>query len=295
MKHISLFSGIGGFDLAATWAGYTNIVSCEINPVARRILQYYWPECYHHDDIHTLNASIIHEKTTEKYGDTWKSDGVIISGGFPCQPYSVAGKRQGKTDNRHLFPQMLRIIHEIKPDWIVGENVLGLVNWQKGMVFNEIESDLEIAGYEVQSYVLPACGLNAPHIRNRIYIIAHRRDSRIENKRQSGENKISKYPTITHSNIERHEKLNNTALSNQQKIWRKFSQYMPEVSFSYWEQFPTQSPVCPRNDGIPSKLDGITVSRWRNESIAGAGNAVVPQIPFQIFQAINEYESLILQ
>ena len=172
MKHISLFSGIGGFDLAAQWAGWTNIASCEINTFGRRVLEYYWPDAYHHDDIKTLTGSIIEHEAQRRYGPDWRADGVILSGGFPCQPYSLAGKRLGKNDDRHLWPEMLRLIREIAPDWIVGENVSGLVNWSDGLVFDEVQSDLEAIGYEIQAFILPACAVNAPHRRDRVWIIA---------------------------------------------------------------------------------------------------------------------------
>ena len=131
MKHISLFSGIGGFDLASEWMGWENIASCEINPFGNKILEYYWPDALHHNDVHTFTKQLLDEKVKD-----WKTDDIILTGGFPCQPYSTAGKRKGKDDERHLWPEMLRIIQEISPRWIVGENVRGLVNWNGGMVFD---------------------------------------------------------------------------------------------------------------------------------------------------------------
>ena len=122
MKHGSLFSGIGGFDLASEWMGWDNIFHCEINPFCQKILKHYWSNADSLDDI----------KTT----DFTKYEGQIdiVSGGFPCQPYSLAGQRKGTEDDRHLWPQMLRAIREIKPRWIVGENVYGLINWNGGLV-----------------------------------------------------------------------------------------------------------------------------------------------------------------
>lgn len=177
MLHISLFSGIGGFDLDAQRAGWKNVVSCEINPWSNKLLSYYWPEAYHHNDIHTLTYDTINAELSSRFGPGWRNEDIIISGGFPCQPYSLAGKRLGKDDTRHLWPQMLRIIREISPQWIVGENVFGIVNWDGGLVFNEVQTDLEIAGYEVQPYVLPAASINAPHKRDRCFFIAHARVS----------------------------------------------------------------------------------------------------------------------
>jgi DNA (cytosine-5)-methyltransferase 1 len=161
MRHGSLFSGIGGFDLAAEWVGWENIFHCEWNEFGQKVLKYYWPNAESFTDITKTNF--------KKYEN--KID--ILTGGFPCQPYSTAGKRRGKEDERHLWPEMLRAIREIRPRWIVGENVFGLINWSAGLVFHEVQTDLEAAGYEVQPYVLPAAAVNAPHRRDRVWFIAH--------------------------------------------------------------------------------------------------------------------------
>jgi DNA (cytosine-5)-methyltransferase 1 len=173
MKHGSLFSGIGGFDLAADWMGWENIFHCEIAEFPRKILNHYWPNADCHEDIKKTDF-------TKYYGTV-----DIISGGFPCQPYSAAGKRLGKEDDRHLWPEMLRVIREVKPQWVVGENVRGLLNWNGGMVFHEVCSDLENIGYEVQAFIIPASGINAPHQRERLWIVAHTDNTRTNNGMQS--------------------------------------------------------------------------------------------------------------
>lgn len=142
--HGSLFSGIGGFDLAAEWAGWENIFHCEINPFGQKVLSYYWPNSIKYHDI-TKTDFTIHRGTID-----------VLTGGFPCQPYSQAGKRLGKEDERHLWPEMLRAIREIQPRWVVGENVRGLITWNGGMVFDEVQADLEAEGYEVLPFLLPA-------------------------------------------------------------------------------------------------------------------------------------------
>ncbi|NDG33311.1 DNA (cytosine-5-)-methyltransferase [bacterium] len=161
MKHGSLFSGIGGFDLAAEWMGWENVFHCEIAEFPRKILNYYWPNAESYEDIKKTDFT------------KWCGTVDIISGGFPCQPYSAAGKRLGKEDDRHLWPEMLRVIREVKPQWVVGENVRGLLNWNAGLVFHEVCSDLENIGYEVQAFIIPASGINAPHQRERLWIVAH--------------------------------------------------------------------------------------------------------------------------
>jgi DNA (cytosine-5)-methyltransferase 1 len=309
MLHISLFSGIGGFDLAAEWAGWTNIVSCEINPFGNKVLNHYWPNAYHHDDIHTLTIERINEELTKRYGEQWRTNDIVLSGGFPCQPYSLAGKRLGKEDERHLWPQMLRVIREVKPDWIVGENVFGLVNWSDGLVFDEVQTDLEAAGYEVQSYVLPACAADAPHRRDRVWIVAQRDVSagveygdatdaeclRCKNGEQQGQSRctegvserVCKCGDATNANGERHEECDIATVAGEQE--RQYCKENFKFRNTDWHDFPTQSPVCFRNDGLSAGLDGITFSKWRNESIKAAGNAIVPQIAYRIFDTINQY------
>ena len=160
MIHGSLFSGIGGFDLAAEWMGWTNAFHCEWEDFPRKVLQYHFPESKSYGDINETDFTI------------WNGKIDILTGGFPCQPYSAAGKRLGKEDERHLWPEMLRAIREIQPRWVIGENVHGLVNWNGGMVFEEVQVDLENEGYEVQPYILPAASVNAPHRRDRVWFVA---------------------------------------------------------------------------------------------------------------------------
>jgi DNA (cytosine-5)-methyltransferase 1 len=160
MKHGSLFSGIGGFELAAEWMGWDNIFHCEWNEFGQKVLKHHFPKSISYADITKTDFSI-HRGTIN-----------ILTGGFPCQPYSTAGKRLGKEDERHLWPEMLRAIREIKPRWVVGENVRGLVSWSGGLVFEEVQTDLEAEGYEVQPFLLPAASVNAPHRRDRIWFVA---------------------------------------------------------------------------------------------------------------------------
>jgi DNA (cytosine-5)-methyltransferase 1 len=177
MKHGSLFSGIGGFDLASEWMGWENVFHCEWNEFGKKVLHHYWPNAESFDDITKTDFT--------KYAN--KID--ILTGGFPCQPYSQAGQRKGKEDERHLWPQMLRAIREIKPKYIVGENVFGLLNWNGGMVFDEVHSDLELEGYEVQAVVIPAAAVNAPHGRDRVWFVAYSIDNRHNPKRNEASEK----------------------------------------------------------------------------------------------------------
>jgi DNA (cytosine-5)-methyltransferase 1 len=314
MKLISLFSGIGGFELAGEWAGWQNVVSCEINPFGRKVLEYYWPNAYHHDDIKTLTFEKIDYELTQRFGAKWNADDIILTGGFPCQPYSAAGKRLGKEDERHLFPEMLRIIREVQPKWVVGENVLGLVNWSGGLVFEEVQADLESEGYEIQPYVLPASSVNAPHKRDRVWFVAYRNAPDTDNVRLQqcktpgtlgkGQEEICGQGHKPSMRIKTNECFGNstdTESRGQRRLRNEGEETGTRQSnnplgsvcgIPNWDNFPTTEPtIRTGNDGLPTELDGITFSKWRNESIKAGGNAIVPQVVYQIFKAINEYQT----
>jgi DNA (cytosine-5)-methyltransferase 1 len=163
MDHLSLFSGIGGIDLAANWAGFETVAFCEQNKFCQKVLSKHWPEVPIFDDIFKLSAVVLEQRGIRP------GSIKLISGGFPCQPYSHAGKRMGNEDDRALWPEMFRVIKEVRPDWVCGENVTGIIS----MALDGVLSDLESAGYTCQPIVLPACAINAPHKRDRVFIIAH--------------------------------------------------------------------------------------------------------------------------
>lgn len=169
MKHLDLFSGIGGFALGLQKVGFETVAFCDIEKYCQHLLKQKWNGIKIYSDVREI--------TKEKF----KADGIespeIITGGFPCQPFSVAGSRKGTDDNRHLWPEMFRIIKEFKPRWIIGENVRGIVSIQDGLVFETVCTDLESEGYEVQTFNIPAVGVGAPHKRERIWIVANSRCS----------------------------------------------------------------------------------------------------------------------
>jgi DNA (cytosine-5)-methyltransferase 1 len=313
MRHGSLFSGIGGFDLASEWMGWENVFHCEWNEFGQKVLKYYWPKAITYNDITKTDFSI-HRGTID-----------ILTGGFPCQPYSSAGKRLGKEDERHLWPEMLRAIREIQPTWVVGENVYGIINWNRGLVFEEVQTNLETEGYEIQSFILPAASVNAPHKRDRIWFIAYSKscsDSRnsrgISNETKEEDRKRIESITSPKQQIQLPIESNPLFgnVSNSERIGLDFGisdrQIQREereekerrnkfaIPFkticnrfkSNWDNFPISAPICDGDDGISYRLDGITFSKWRNESIKAGGNAVVPQVVYQIFKAINQYNQL---
>jgi len=162
VTHVSLFSGIGGIDLAAEEAGFRTILQVEKDPYCLRVLAKHWPNVKRIEDIKDVNEKSVDEPVT------------FISGGFPCQPFSVAGKRRGTEDDRYLWPEMLRVIRAIKPRWILAENVRGILAIEQGMVIESVLSEMEDSGYEIFPPILvPASGVGAPHQRYRVFIVAY--------------------------------------------------------------------------------------------------------------------------
>jgi DNA (cytosine-5)-methyltransferase 1 len=323
MRHGSLFSGIGGFDLAAEWMGWENKFHCEWNEFGQRVLNYYWP-----------NAELFTDITKSDF-KKYANQIDILTGGFPCQPYSSAGKRLGKEDERHLWPQMCRAIREIAPRYVVGENVRGLTNWNGGLVFDEVCADLENLGYQVAPFIIPASAVNAPHQRERVWFVAYRKTNGFT--QSTGADERGKHQPHNRNEIRiafdtngtgndapnsnsngfnqcnsEHEKdsgktgfdafndINENAMytdstSKQGKHFGqtgqgKFNGSNCGNGINRFKNFPTQSPICGGDDGLPTELDGITFPKWRAESIKAYGNAIVPQVVYQIFKAIELYE-----
>jgi DNA (cytosine-5)-methyltransferase 1 len=281
VKHGSLFSGIGGFDLAAEWMGWENLFNCEWEEFPRKVLKHHFPNAKQYGDIKEFNAA------------TYAGRIDILTGGFPCQPYSIAGERKGREDERHLWPEMLRVIRECSPRWIVGENVRGLVSWSGGLVFEEVCADLEAHGYSVQPFILPAAAVNAPHRRDRVWFVAynHKRDrteERLKTRRQVDVYRIKGNRNAPDTDNERLQR------STQRRGFKGGKPYRDKQPSgrirTKWENFPTQPPICGGDDGLPRELDGITFPKWRRESIKAYGNAIVPQVALRIFEAIQEYE-----
>lgn len=377
--HASLFSGFGAADLAATWMGWNNAFWCEIEDFPRTVLSYWFPQSIGYGNIKETDFT------------PWRGKIDVLTGGFPCQPFSVAGQRKGADDDRYLWPEMLRAIREIRPTWIIGENVNGILSMvqpgnevtveSQASLFEEDDKEtileqeyvvetvcrsIEQEGYSVQPIVIPACSVEAPHIRYRVFFIAHRSDARVESVQREGKNGIYQSEHITNSNsydawrsgygktelqegeskttegkrewirydTERIGKERNApdakckgggqiqqkiqskqsdgnsidGVSNERNVTNAKSQQLENALRTWgrctgltnlyskrnWRNFPTQSPVCRGNDGLPFDVVRLTVSltAWCTGSIKGYGNAIVPEVMYEIFKAIEEVESI---
>lgn len=432
MKHASLCTGIGACELAATWMGWENLFSCEVDEFCNRVLKHHYPKAIHYGNIF------------EQDFREWRGRVDVLTAGFPCQPFSFAGKRNGAEDDRYLWPEVLRVIKEVRPTWFIGENVAGIISMvlpgeeitvgsyedicgesyemhekRQRYVIEQIRLDLASIGYSVQPVVIPACAVGAPHRRDRVWFIASNRDSaglqtqgaeqqatgiagdglqRLvthaksdgsdrtpgttseEIKRSNGDE--AKQPFIgseirTFANPSEpgfQERVNRGEWEDQEEdgtganirfkrssgkqsssdpsesrlqgnidsgkqttmgIVNNIREYSPRlrepnatdperigshkvheniqpeqpngaiidgisserddrrcITIPNWEKFPTQSPVCGRDDGISTGLLGITFSKWRQQSIKALGNSMVPQVVYEIFKAIAEVENL---
>lgn len=420
MTHASLCTGIGACELAATWMGWENLFSCEIDEFCNKVLKHHYPKATHYGNIF------------EQDFREWRGRVDVLTAGFPCQPFSCAGKRNGAEDDRYLWPEVLRVISEVRPTWFIGENVGGIITMvlpgeetkvgsytdvcgesytmyekRQRYVIEQIRIDLASIGYSVQPVVIPACAVGAPHRRDRVWFLARRNDvtdtdgaglqetgtkqrtTRVagdglqwdvvdtnsnrfgirENKQgnitgsqgtsnncacskdgivanpsesgfqervDDGKREVEeKTRTREDDGLERlggkqittysqrvgsdkiHEDLQpeqpngdvvdsisserdasdpNSELllygdNEGEKGWHKQT-INPESfnSSTFWEKFPTQSPVCDRDDGISGRLSGITFSRWRQESIKALGNSMVAPLVYEIFLAIEKVE-----
>ena len=165
LKTLDLFSGIGGFSIGLERVGFKTVAFCEIDKYCRLVLKKHWKDTKVYPDVREI--------TRQQYEQDGCELPEVITGGFPCQPFSVAGRQKGTGDNRYLWPEMFRVIKEFKPRWIIAENVRGIINIQHGMVFERVHTDLESQGYETQTFIIPAAGVGAPHRRDRVWIVGY--------------------------------------------------------------------------------------------------------------------------
>ena len=351
MRMLDLFSGIGGFALAAQWVWGDNleIVSfCEIDPFCQKVLKKHWPDVPICEDIRKLDYGWItanaksarstgiqetrnhRELLNPGDGDTGLPQKKIdlLTGGFPCQPFSAAGLRKGKEDDRFLWPEMFRVISEFRPTWIIGENVAGIINMAQYEddpevdieadlfgdetrketytgrgILHGIISELEHIGYSVQPFVIPACSLNAPHRRDRVWIVAENTDCKrgsrgSEDGRQVLGSGCSEDKTAgpdcetgdaSNSNSEGMERY----FFKSREIGWAVQKTRIAGSRAYdwsrpWLEVATE--LCGVDVGLPAELDGLKLSKskHRQERLKSLGNSIVPQVAEVIFRAIKE-------
>ena len=272
LRHLDLFSGIGGFALGLeSTGGFETVGFCDNEPFAQKVLKKHWPDVPCYEDVRDVGVDTVGYRGVD-----------IITGGFPCQPYSVAGKQDPK-DNRQLWPEMFRIIKEIRPTYVIGENVRNLISIRDGVVFEQVCTDLESEGYEVQTFVLSASAVNAPHQRYRCWIVA---DTRCKHGEQRNAAELDKKQTERSSRTvhdksgseRQSEDVANSDSERQQEQWRAEStqeNYDSIKCKSWWSVEPSVGRVA---HGIPNRVDRLK----------GLGNAVVPQIPAALGRAILE-------
>lgn len=275
LTHLSLFSGIGGLDLAAEWAGFQTVGQCEFADYPTKVLEKHWPDVPRWRDIRTLTKESFYERTGRRTVD-------VISGGFPCQPFSVAGKQRGKEDERYLWPEMLRVIRELRPHCVVGENVPGIIRIAAGQVVK----DLEQAGYHVVVLNFEATAVGAWHRRSRVFFVASDdpdvadTDSPgFKGNQQPGapdaaedERKCPSYGAACKCG----EALHDPLCVGFQRIKR--GEKSPELADGRcWAAEPGVGRVA---HGIPHRVDRLKC----------LGNAVVPQQAYPIFRAIADVE-----
>ena len=273
-SHLDLFSGIGGFALAAKWHGMKTVAFCEIDPWARSVLNKNFPGVPIHEDVKQLSGK--------------QYEGIdLITGGYPCQPFSLAGKRGGESDDRHLWPEVFRIIKEARPRWVLCENVVGHVT----MGLDKVLSDLESEGYAGEPIIIPACAKNAQHRRDRVWIIAHSGCSRLQGGERSGrtgeKGESLRYPPqLDQEPISS----NPTSSSRRQGQGRavepvdsKKNQDRETDKFKHELGWPDEPPVCRAINGVSRRMDA--------NRLRGLGNAIVPQVAYEIMAAMFSCEN----
>ncbi len=271
MRVLDLFSGIGGFSLGLEWAGMSTVAFCERDPYCVKVLNKHWPDTPIHNDVKELD------------GHQYRGSVELVCGGFPCQPFSDAGPKNGTSDDRHLWPEMFRIIKECRPRWVIGENVSGFIN----MALDDVCLNLESEGYEVRTFVLPACSVDARHRRDRVFIVGYTASGRareIEHETSGrvalGRNEMdsprrNQVPdqfirpdqdvSDTHDKGLQRRAIPCNTESEGPTAEQLIAGYSERFSGGNW---PSESGVLRISHGVPNRVDRVKA----------VGNAVVPQL-----------------
>ena len=324
MRHLDLFSGIGGFSLAASWVWgeeYENVGFCDNNEFCQAVLRKNFTNAKIYKDIRELSIERLVADAdrggrvhggSEKLSDKTRKQAQhelaaryqldLLTGGFPCQPFSFAGKRRGNQDDRYLWPEMLRVIRETRPRWIVGENVAGIIN----LALDQVLSDLEGEGYTVQAFVIPAASVQAPHRRDRVWIVGHDDTDasveRIDGRRIQHDGQlrwdvlsgIQKERSSAWGKVRSNPAKASRDPANAQSAGQQGWTYGPR-KIQFWGDDPVYdwlevaTALCRVDDGLPAQLDGreLTAKQHRIERIKALGNAIVPQVAAEMLKVIK--------
>ena len=262
LKLLDLFSGIGGFSYGFERTNRIKTIAfCEKDQFCKSVLNKHWSNTKIYNDVRDIKGSEI------------QAD--IVSGGFPCQPFSIAGKRRGKDDDRYLWDETLRVVAATKPRWFVGENVDGIINIANGSVLQQIQKDLEAESFQVQCLVIPASGIGAWHQRKRVWIIGHNLS-----------NTISKLSDGCSSTTRTSEAKQQRLVSDEKRNWKEVRSKVERCSEqdSWWE---TECKFRGVPDGVSTELH-----KDRQNRIKALGNSIVPEIAYEIAKAILSAEGL---
>lgn len=278
LRVLDLFSGIGGFSLGLKrTGGFETAAFCEYDEFPRKVLAKHWPGVPIYPDVCELTAERLN------------ADGIsidVICGGYPCQPFSNAGKRRGAEDDRHLWPEMCRLIASLRPAWVIGENVAGHIS----MGLDDVLSDLDGLGYAAQAFIIPACAVNAPHRRDRVWVVAYASDMQRNGGDDNAGEFLGRKQVSEFGNSGGPE---NMANSQCDRLQRK-----PKTQ--HGKEAPSRECARGETSGATS-FDGSNGSWWdiepsvgrvahgisdRVDRLKALGNAVVPQIPEMIGRAI---------
>ena len=284
MKVLDLFSGIGGFSIGLEKAGFETVAFCEIEPYCRGVLEHHWPDTPIYGDVKQLT------------GEQLKADGIVpdvIVGGYPCQPFSVAGRQRGEKDPRHLWPEVHRLIRELRPRWVICENVSGHIK----LGLDEVLATLEAEGYTVWPFVIPACSVDAPHKRDRVWIVGNAQHDgslaaplRGEPQEVGRGSSQGQEPTEQSARAGGRKDNGNVAYTSSQRPQgscaepvygvRHLSRQSEGSSTDFKDGWPVEPNVGRVANGVPA----------RTHRIKALGNAIVPQIAQAIGETIMRFE-----
>lgn len=335
ITHYDLFAGIGGFSIALEEVFPDDTIRhifCEWEQFPTSVLRRHWPDGEFWGDIAELvtHTNPKHQglegSGNQRQGHTGQFSGegsdqapnwTIVTGGFPCQPFSAAGRRKGTADDRYQWPNMFEVIRQVKPEWVIAENVRGLVTWNEGLVLETVCADLESEGYEVQPFIIPAVAVGAPHRRDRVWIIANRNNSRSRTpehdtdtngqesdtrrqkqsqrrtsgqgadaqespEHQNAQNPISKRSRGRSQDSGQILGSESPEVQDPRPSWPNWNRNWQEVAFATCDDSV--------DDGLSRLVDGVPMSRskWRQNSLKAYGNGIVPQVAIEIMKAIKE-------